>query len=318
MKIDLKKFIELNNNYLKGRMGFNEISFKSTPEIENFLITNNFSTEYINKHQDMFCKSLSIEFNKNAPQNLNLDMIHRNNIPIDGDLSDLYFNTDTCISFYIVGSKKDIKNRVVKSFFDKDFSDFLFNMAFNSLNYKIIELPKKNIKYSWKKKELQNYSIINIFAQGEYSKAIFNKICFLPLFNDQSLNFKNKVLNQKYYIYELDGKHSEVDSEINELKSNSFLDYLDLEIDFCFLELIFDIYQENKLFTTLSFSDFIKYQEIVVKELKENTKLNKEEQDSFNEFISIIEKIEKHKNGLSNNMKINLKFKYPQYYKYII
>ena len=277
MKIDLKKFIELNNNYLKGRMGFNEISFKSTPEIENFLITNNFSTEYINKHQDMFCKSLSIEFNKNAPQNLNLDMIHRNNIPIDGDLSDLYFNTDTCISFYIVGSKKDIKNRVVKSFFDKDFSDFLFNMAFNSLNYKIIELPKKNIKYSWKKKELQNYSIINIFAQGEYSKAIFNKICFLPLFNDQSLNFKNKVLNQKYYIYELDGKHSEVDSEINELKSNSFLDYLDLEIDFCFLELIFDIYQENKLFTTLSFSDFIKYQEIVVKELKENTKLNKEE-----------------------------------------
>lgn len=317
MKIDIKKFAELNKNYMRGSRGYEKFKDADFCKIENFLITTYFSMDYIHKYQDMFCKVVAIEFDEKNKNNLDLLKIQSNNIPISGDLYDLYFNTSSYIRFFIVGSKKDVQNRVVKSFYDKEFSDFLYNSSFNSLEYNIIDLPKKNIKYNWKKKEIQNYAVINIFANGEYTHNQFNKICFLPNLNNYSLNFKNEILNIGYDIYELDGKHSEVKAYIKLLQPNEVLNFINLEIDLSFLELAFTKYQENKIFSNLSFSDFVKYQSIVLKDIKDNTTLTEQENILMDDFLELIKKIKENKSLHTPNFKLAFKLKYPEYSNFI-
>lgn len=320
MNIDVKKFLELNKNYIRGVESYNKkessgrhtISFNFN-KLENFFITKFFTSDYINKYQDMFCKVIHVNFNV---EHFDLDIIHKNNIQISGDLYDLYKSKKKML-FFVIGSKRDIKNRVAKSFFDKEISDFLFDLAFNALEYTIVDLPRKNIKYNWKKKDVENYSIINIFAEGHYSSSKYNKICFLPLFNWQSIYFRNEILNIDHYIYELDGKHSEVKAEIEEIKQNNILDYLDFDIDINYLEIAFNKYQENKLFLNLSFDDFVRYQHVVLKSLKENTSLTLEEKTLMDDFVNLIEKMEKLKPNQGQNFKLAFKFKYPQYSRYI-
>lgn len=315
MNINLNKFIELNNNLNKSLSSWHKVP---TEILENWLINNSFSKEYIEKKKDMICKIVFLPLDLKANKILNLDLVKKNNIDISGDLMDFYLsNNYDFIPFFIVGSKSDTKSRITKSPIDKDFSDFVFNYVFNNLEYKIVDIPQKKLKYKFKKRELENYALFNIYAVGHYSGAEYSKICFLPDFDLETFDFKNSVLDFNFNVYELDGKHSETQATITRITPTNLIDYIDLEVDINFLELLMEKCFDKSKFNKLSFKDLMDYQEQIIKNIKNKTTITVENELLMAEFLELIEKIQQNKQKQDMEFKLAFKLKYPQFSSFI-
>ena len=179
-------------------------------------------------------------------------------------------------------------------------------------------------KHTFTQNEIDNFTLIKSYAYGEYSEQEHNGILFVPKF----LISEEMIKSIEMYIFELDGKHSQVEADIEILDPK--LAPFNLEYDFdeylaeLVLDKVSDVVKDIKLMKSinekypnlenkidpnnlinnyeLNLEDLQHYQELVIESLKTTIKLN----DSETKLLSQIQKTQEKLKDLTKKATPNL------------
>ena len=152
-------------------------------------------------------------------------------------------------------------------------------------------------KHTFTQNEIDNFTLIKSYAYGEYSEQEHNGILFVPKF----LISEEMIKSIEMYIFELDGKHSRVEADIEILDPKLAPFNLEYDFDEYLAELVLD---KNNLINNyaLNVKDLQNYQELVIESLKTTIKLN----DSETKLLSQIQKTQEKLKDLTKKATPNL------------